>query len=155
MSAVVRPEEERFEPMLASDLNEVAQIERDAYRFPWTLGNFQDSLRAGYCAWTLRAPSREIVAYSVVMIALEEAHLLNLSVARAHQRIGYGWRMLDWMAQRSRDHGAHTMLLEVRPSNPAALRLYERYGFQRIGARRGYYPAERGREDAIVMRITL
>jgi ribosomal-protein-alanine N-acetyltransferase len=59
------------------------------------------------------------------------------------------------MADRSRDHGARTMLLEVRPSNPAALRLYARYGFERIGVRRGYYPADRGREDAVVMRITL
>ena len=47
------------------------------------------------------------------------------------------------------------MLLEVRPSNPAAIRLYDRYGFQRIGVRRGYYPAAEGREDAIVMRVTL
>ncbi|HEU0204758.1 MAG TPA: ribosomal protein S18-alanine N-acetyltransferase [Burkholderiaceae bacterium] len=155
MSAVVRPQEEGFEPMLMTDLDEVVRIEREVYRFPWTLGNFQDSLRAGYSSWNMRAPTRAIIAYSIVMIALDEAHLLNLSVARGYQRSGYGWRMLDWMADRSRDHGARTMLLEVRPSNPAALRLYERYGFERIGMRRGYYPADRGREDAIVMRITL
>jgi ribosomal-protein-alanine N-acetyltransferase len=59
------------------------------------------------------------------------------------------------MAEAARGHGARTMLLEVRPSNAAAARLYSRYGFERIGVRRGYYPAHGGREDAIVMRIAL
>ena len=89
------------------------------------------------------------------MLALDEAHLLNLSVARECQRRGLGWRTLEWIADVARGHGARTMLLEVRPSNPAAIRLYDRYGFQRIGVRRGYYPAADGREDAIVMRVTL
>jgi ribosomal-protein-alanine N-acetyltransferase len=151
----VRPQEERFEPMLAADLEEIVAIERDVYRFPWSLGNFQDSLRAGYCAWTLRAASREIVAYSIVAIGVDEAHLLNLSVARSWQRLGCGWRMLDWMADRSREYRARTMLLEVRPTNLGALHLYGRYGFEQIGMRKGYYPAARGREDAIVMRIAL
>lgn len=155
MSAVVRPLEDRFEPMLATDLDEVAAIERDVYPFPWTRGNFQDSLAAGHSSWVLRGPRRELISYSIVMIALDEAHLLNLSVARQYQRRGHGWRTMEWMAQRARDYGARSMLLEVRPSNPAALRLYGRYGFQHIGTRREYYPGQSSREDAIVMRITL
>ncbi len=155
MSAVVRPAEERFEPMLVSDLDAVAAVEKEIYPFPWTRGNFQDALSAGYSSWMLLSGRREIVAYSIVMIAIDEAHLLNLSVARGYQRSGFGWRMLEWMAHRARDYGARSMLLEVRPSNADALRLYERYGFVRIGVRRGYYPAHGGREDAIVMRIAL
>lgn len=155
MSAVVRPAEERFEPMLVGDLDAIAAVENEIYAFPWTRGNFQDALSAGYSAWMLLGGRREIVGYSIVMIAIDEAHLLNLSVARGYQRTGYGWRMLEWMAQRARDYGARTMLLEVRPTNADALRLYERYGFRRIGVRRGYYPAHGGREDAIVMRVAL
>jgi ribosomal-protein-alanine N-acetyltransferase len=155
MSALARPNEERFVPMLAHDLDRIAWIESDLYPFPWTRGNFQDSLQAGYSTWTLRDGYDDVVAYSVVMIAIDEAHLLNLSVARAYQRRGYGWRMLDWMASRARDHGARTMLLEVRPSNVDARRLYARYGFEKIGARRDYYPAVGGREDADVLRIAL
>ncbi|MCS7100374.1 MAG: ribosomal protein S18-alanine N-acetyltransferase [Burkholderiaceae bacterium] len=155
MAAVLRPQEERFEPMRAQDLDEVIAVERDIYPFPWTRGNFQDALAAGYSAWLLRAPHANLIAYAIVMLALDEAHLLNLSVARRYQRRGYGWRMLDWMAACARDYGARTMLLEVRPSNEPALRLYARYGFDRIGVRRGYYPAHDGREDAIVMRISL
>ena len=155
MSAVVRPAEDQFEPVLASDLDTIAQIENEIYPFPWTRGNFQDALSTGYSAWMLTGARREVMAYSIVMIAIDEAHLLNLSVARRYQRCGYGWRTLEWMAQRARDYGARSMLLEVRPSNQDGLRLYARYGFARIGVRRGYYPALGGREDAIVMRITL
>lgn len=155
MNAVVRPVEERFEPMLVTDLEAVARAESEIYAFPWTRGNFQDALSAGYSAWMLLGARREIVAYSIVMIAIDEAHLLNLSVARGYQRSGFGWRTLEWMAQRAREYGARSMLLEVRPTNQDALRLYGRYGFTRIGLRRGYYPAHGGREDAIVMRIAL
>jgi [ribosomal protein S18]-alanine N-acetyltransferase len=103
----------------------------------------------------LRTGSGQLIGYAVVMIALDEAHLLNLSVAREFQRCGHGWRMLDSMASIARDHGARSMLLEVRPSNMTGQRLYVAYGFDRIGRRRDYYPAAGGREDAIVMRIAL
>lgn len=155
MSAVPRQEVERIAPMQASDLPEVLAVEQAAYDFPWTHGNFIDSLRAGHSAWTMRDSGGALIAYAVVMIAIDEAHLLNLTVAPQCQRFGFGWRMLEAMAENARSYGARTMLLEVRPSNAAAQKMYERYGFVRIGARRGYYPAAAGREDAIVMRVSL
>ena len=141
--------------MTTGDLDDVVRVEAQIYPFPWTHGNFADSLRSGYSCWVLRDRVGALQAYAIVMLTLDEAHLLNLSVARDCQGLGLGWRTLEWIAQVARGHGARTMLLEVRPSNPAAIRLYERYGFQRIGVRRGYYPAADGREDAIVMRVTL
>ena len=155
MSAQLRPSVERYAPMTGADLDDVAEVEGQIYPFPWTRGNFADSLHAGYSCWLVRDSGGRLQAYAIVMLALDEAHLLNLSVARDAQRAGLGWRTLQWIADVSREHGARTMLLEVRPSNPAAQRLYERYGFQPIGVRRGYYPAQDGREDAIVMRISL
>jgi ribosomal-protein-alanine N-acetyltransferase len=155
MSALPRSDEDRYVPMTEADLDEVAAAEREIYPFPWTRGNFLDALHAGYTAWVLRDGTRRVAAYGVMMMALDEAHLLNLSVARHAQRSGLGWQTLGWMADVARDHGGRTMLLEVRPTNDAALRLYQRYGFERIGVRRGYYPARDGREDAIVMRIAL
>ena len=155
MSALLRPEPERFAPMTAADLDDVAAVEQQIYPFPWTRGNFADSLNAGYSAWVLRDPAGQLQSYAVMMLAVDEAHLLNLSVAGDAQRRGLGWRTLEWIAEVARGHGAHTLLLEVRPSNPAALRLYQRYGFERVGSRRGYYPARDGREDALVMRVML
>lgn len=155
MSALLRVDPDRYAPMAEADLDDVVLAEKEVYPFPWTRGNFLDALHAGYTAWVLRDAKGAVVAYSVMMMALDEAHLLNLSVARDAQRTGLGWRTLDWMADVARGYGARTMLLEVRPSNEAAVRLYQRYGFERIGVRRGYYPTHGGREDAIVMRIPL
>jgi ribosomal-protein-alanine N-acetyltransferase len=155
MSALPRTDSGRYAPMTEADLDMVVVAEKEVYPFPWTRGNFLDALRAGYSAWVLRDADGVLAAYSVMMIALDEVHLLNLTVARHAQRTGLGWRTLEWMAEVARGYGARTMLLEVRPSNEAALRLYQRYGFERIGVRRGYYPASGGREDAIVMRIAL
>jgi [ribosomal protein S18]-alanine N-acetyltransferase len=155
VSAVRRPEEPEFRPLLPQDLNQVMRIEVDVYPFPWTRGNFEDALRAGHTAWALFDGAQSMVTYAIAMLAVDEAHLLNLSVARAYQRQGYGWKTLEWVAQCTRDYGARSLLLEVRPSNEVALRLYHRYGFERIGVRRGYYPAAGGREDAVVMRVPL
>jgi ribosomal-protein-alanine N-acetyltransferase len=157
VSAVRQPDAPQFRPLSLQDLNQVLRIEAEVYPFPWTRGNFEDALRAGYTSWALcdGDGAQSMIAYAIAMLAVDEAHLLNLSVARAYQRQGYGWRMLEWMAQCTRDYGARSLLLEVRPSNEAALRLYQRYGFERIGMRRGYYPGASGREDAVVMRVPL
>jgi len=155
MSALAQAPDELFMPMSSWHLEEVMGIESEVYPYPWTRGNFEDALRAGNTAWTLLDPERHVIAYAVAMLAVDEAHLLNLSVAGPLHRKGYGWKMLEWMAQRTRDYGARSLLLEVRPSNAAALRLYQRYGFERIGLRPGYYPAVGGREDAVVMRVPL
>jgi ribosomal-protein-alanine N-acetyltransferase len=155
VSALPRLDGDRYAPLIEIDLDDVVAAEKDVYPFPWTRGNFTDALQAGYSAWVLRDAAGKVAAYSVMMMALDEAHLLNLSVARHAQRTGLGWRTLDWMADVARGYGGRTMLLEVRPSNEAAIRLYQRYGFERIGVRRGYYPTHGGREDAIVMRIPL
>lgn len=155
LSALPKQELDRYEPMTEADLREVVAIEADIYPFPWTRGNFLDSVRAGYSVWVLRDARAALIAYSVMTLMIDEAHLLNLSVARERQRAGLGWRTLEWMAEVARGYGARTMLLEVRPSNGSAVRMYERYGFQKIGVRRGYYPAQNSREDALVMRVAL
>ena len=130
MSALPKPTLDRYTPMVEADLREVVAIESDIYPFPWTRGNFLDSVRAGYSVWVC-AIRRCADCYSVMTLMIDEAHLLNLSVARNCRREGVGWRTLEWMAEVARGYGARTMLLEVRPSNASAVRMYERYGFKR------------------------
>src|SRR6266571_4042437 len=134
MSAVLRPAT-RFEPMTEADLRAVLEIEEAIYAFPWTPWNFRDSLRAGYSCWVYR-DVEGLIGYAVLVLAAGEAHLLNLSVA-------------------ARAHRAKVLFLEVRPSNEAGQRLYTGYGFRQVGVRRGYYPAQRGREDALVLALNL
>jgi ribosomal-protein-alanine acetyltransferase len=142
--------------MSLQDLDEVMRIERAVYPFPWTRGNFSDSLLAGHDAWRFDEDSGRMIGYAVLMWAPDEVHLLNLSVDQAWQGKGLGQRLLRWLADDVHRRGAPALLLEVRPSNPVALRLYERVGMRRIGLRRGYYPSFEGRrEDAVVMRSSL
>ena len=144
----------RYRTMVPEDIETIAAIECDIYPHPWTRGNFVDSLAAGYDCRILECAG-EMAGYGVLMVAAGEAHLLNLSVARGWQRQGLGRALLEHFTQRARAGGADLLLLEVRPSNTAALALYEAAGLRRIGLRRGYYPAGERREDAVVMRKEL
>jgi ribosomal-protein-alanine N-acetyltransferase len=153
MSAVPRPEV-RIRPLMVADLDAVEAIERSIYEFPWTLGNFRDSIAAGYSCWALR-DAHGLIGYAVVMLGADEAHLLNLSIAAPCQRRGHASRLLEHLMAVARDYGARVLFLEVRPSNEGARRLYARYGFRQVGTRRDYYPARDGREDALLLALTL
>lgn len=144
----------RFRPMTEADLDAVMAIEPHIYSHPWTRGNFVDSLASGYSAWVL-LDGAKIIGYSLMMLVLDEAHLLNLSIAKAYQKRGLGRLLLEHMIANARQHGAANMFLEVRPSNISAIALYENIGFNEMAIRRGYYPAHNGREDAVLMGLAL
>jgi [ribosomal protein S18]-alanine N-acetyltransferase len=158
MSAQLQPDEPgdlRCVPMTVADLDRVMAIERVAYEFPWTRGNFVDSLAAGYDALLLRDGWGAIRAYCVVMPGVQETHLLNLTVAPPYQGSGLARLMLDILVADS-PAATRWMMLEVRLSNERAQAIYRRYGFVEVGRRPGYYPAAHGRrEDACVMRLAL
>lgn len=144
----------RYAPMFDADLDWVVANEAELHPYPWSRGNFADSLGAGYSAWIQLADGQRS-AYAVVLSVLDEAHLLNISVVRSLQGRGLGAAFLSFLCARARENGATQFFLEVHPSNKPAHALYERMGFEQIGHRKGYYPAPNGREDAIVMRLAL
>lgn len=149
-------DELHFAPMQTSDLDEVLTIENDVYPYPWTRGNFLDSLYSGYLAMTLRDSADALVGYFLLMLAVDEAHLLNISVRRDLHGHGVGRFQLGRVMRIAAERGMASILLEVRPSNQRAYDVYCRYGFVEIGRRKGYYPAAGNtREDAIVMRYSL
>ena len=143
-----------YRRMTTADLDAVLRIENHVYAHPWTRGNFGDSLEAGYRCLIMEVAG-DIAGYAIVMIGAGEAHLLNLSVADAWQRRGLGRDLLHQVINLARREAAERLLLEVRESNVAAQALYQGSGFLRIAQRHDYYPARRGREDAIVMERTL
>lgn len=150
MSAVLREGEHEFRPMCETDLLTVMGIEKRAYAFPWTHGIFLDCLRAGYDCWVYLV-STEIVGYGVCHSVAGETHILNLTVDPDHQRRGIGSQILQRFVDFAARQAVDTVLLEVRPSNVAALRLYRSAGFNEVGMRRNYYPAENGKEDALIL----
>lgn len=143
-----------YEPMREADLADVLTLEESVYPHPWSMSNFVDSLNSNYEAWVLRDQNGELLGYFLLMAIVDEAHLLNVAVAARMQGQGLGRVLLNQAVACARGLGMESVLLEVRPSNERALRIYERYGFKQIGRRKGYYPAaNQQREDAIVMRF--
>jgi [ribosomal protein S18]-alanine N-acetyltransferase len=141
-------------PMREDDLDKVIAVENAAYEFPWTLGVFRDCLRVGYSCWIVEV-NEQTVGHGIMSVAAQEAHILNLCIIPAVQRIGLGQALLEHLLDVAKAHQANELFLEVRPSNHAASRLYERAGFSSVGFRKAYYPDHTGREDAIVMSINL
>jgi [ribosomal protein S18]-alanine N-acetyltransferase len=146
--------EVRIRPMLEGDVDEVLRIEQASYAFPWTSGIFHDSLRVGYHCSVMEV-GYVLAGYGVLSSGAGEAHLLNVCVREQFRFRGLGRRMLGYLLAQAFETGARVMFLETRPSNLAAVRLYQAQGFVQIGVRRGYYQAIEGREDAIVMRRSL
>ena len=135
--------------MTPADLERVIRVEREVYEFPWSERIFNDCIRVGYHCWLALADD-EVVGHAVISVTAGESHMLNLSIARAQQRKGYGRQFIEFLIQDARAHAAETMLLEVRPSNTAAIQCYHAAGFSEIGSRKDYYPAADGREDALL-----
>ncbi len=145
-----------FAPMRANDVDEVSRVEDDAYPFPWTRGNFLDSLASGYVARIAREADGRLAGYFLLMPAVDDMHLLNITVRPDLQGRGIGRQLLDKVCTLTREAGIAAVLLEVRPSNLNALSVYRHIGFTQIGLRKSYYPAAaQSREDAIVMRLAL
>ncbi len=158
MSAQLKPSLQ-LRPMQIDDLDAIMQIEPTIYSHSWTRGNFSDSLNSGYSAWVLESEG-EMIGYALMMLVMDEVHLLNLSIAKHRQKQGLGRYLLQHMISNAKQCKASNMFLEVRPSNVSAIALYENMGFNEMAVRRGYYPAdpktsENGREDAVLMGLVL
>ena len=143
-----------YRPMREADLDDVLTIEREAYEFPWSREIFEDCLRIGYSCRVLESEGA-VNAYGMLQFATGTSRLLNLCVRRSMHRQGLGRRMLTLLLETARSHHAEAVVLEVRPSNAAARRLYGSMGFAEAGIRSGYYPARVGREDAVLLSLAL
>lgn len=151
MSAVVSTERPQLRAMRESDLAHVLAVENSAYEFPWTLGIFRDCLRVGYHCYVFETAAGRIIGHGIMSVAAGECHILNVCVRPDWQRQGLGGEMVEHLCELARRKGARMVLLEVRASNAVAYRVYNRLGFDEVGIRHNYYPAQRGRENAIIL----
>lgn len=150
MSAVLETSTEQVRLMNHDDLSVIMGIETRAYDFPWSEGIFRDCMRVGYSCWVYELDC-VILGYGVVSLGVGECHVLNLCVAPDAQNQGIGRKLLQHLLDTALCYNIDTVLLEVRPSNPAAISLYTSEGFNEVGRRKDYYPARHGREDALIL----
>ncbi len=154
-----------FLPMQAADLDAVLEIEAVSHLHPWTKGNFSDSLAAGHWAYCIRPQVDQAIkgsyldpailwAYCILFPAVDELHLLNITVSPKLRKLGMATRMMAAIEGVAAQQNMPRIILEARPSNLAAINLYQKLGYEQIGLRKNYYPADPQlgvREDALVM----
>ena len=145
---------QQFRRMLDEDVPRVMQIEKLGHAFPWTEGIFRDCIRVGYVCVVFEEDN-EIIAYGVMSVAAGEAHVFNVAVDIKRRNQGLGRKVMEYLMEDARARKAQSLFLEVRPSNIAAVNLYESLGFNQIGIRKDYYPHPNGREDAMIFAMDL
>ncbi len=140
--------------MEVEDLVQIIRIEEASYEFCWTEKIFRDCMKSGYCCLVL-ADNDNVFGYAVLMIGAGESHVLNICISNTHRAKGWARHLMMEMIDFSVCLQCNDMFLEVRPSNPIAYGLYQSLGFNDVGMRTDYYKARNGREDAIVMAMSL
>ena len=144
-----------FKPMTEKDLPRVFEIENSAGPHPWPLNNFRDSIESNHCCLVAEL-NETIIAQGIIMNVVDEAQLLILTVDADHQKKGIGKALLQQLIFQAKRHKAKTLFLEVRASNSTAFQLYIDAGFNEIGRRYNYYPADGHKsEDAITMALDI
>ena len=144
----------QFSEFKENDLSAIGLIENEVHAFPWTQGNFLDSIKSNHACLMMKL-NEEIIGYAVMMFVLDECHLLNISIKKNMQKKGYGSHLLNEVIRRANLTHAKTIYLEVRVSNQAAINLYDKHGFNEMSIRKDYYRAREGREDAVLMGLVI
>jgi ribosomal-protein-alanine N-acetyltransferase len=144
----------QFSNFKESDLSAIELIENEVHAYPWTRGNFLDSIKSSHTCLMMKL-NEEIVGFTVMMFVLDECHLLNISIKKNMQKKGFGSHFLKEVIRRARLAHSKTIYLEVRISNHAAIHLYDKHGFNEMSIRKDYYRAKEGREDAVLMGLVI
>jgi ribosomal-protein-alanine N-acetyltransferase len=144
----------QFSDFKENDLSAIGLIENEVHAYPWTQGNFLDSIKSNHACLMMKL-NEEIIGYAVMMFILDECHLLNISIKKNMQKKGYGSHLLNEVIRRANLTHAKTIYLEVRVSNQAAINLYDKHGFNEMSIRKDYYRAREGREDAVLMGLVI
>lgn len=136
------------------DLDAAFAIEQRSHAFPWSEKTFASNQGERYLNYQLRVDG-VLAAFAITQLVLDEATLFNLAVDPAFQRRGLGLQLLQHLIAELEARGVMTLWLEVRASNRRAIALYERLNFNEVSIRRNYYPTADGKEDAVMMALTI
>ncbi len=141
------PDHIKIEPMREEDVEAVAAIEKTSFSDPWPIESFRSELHNNLANYLVARLEGTLIAYIGAWLMLDEVHITTLAVTENHRRRGIASRLVEKLIAEARPRGACFLTLEVRPSNKAAIRFYEKFGFTVLGRRKRYYI----NEDALVM----
>jgi len=140
-------------PLTIKNFQQLLAIEQQD-EFPWPEGVLRDCFLMHDEIYGVQWNDK-IIAYAVMRLLLEEGELLNIITDKAFRSQGYGKALLKHLLSIAQQQNIKKIYLEVRVSNSAAIDLYAKLGFKKIGLRKNYYPAKEGREDASILALDL
>ena len=135
--------------MQETDLDEVAALEKEIFTLPWTRKGFADALESPYSVYLCAVQDGSIIGYTGYLRSFEEAAITNVAVAPALRGRHVGESLLAALMRAGMEDGIERFTLEVRVSNTAARRLYEKLGYREEGRRKGFY--DYPKEDALIL----
>ena len=139
-----------IEPMNASHVPQIAQLEKRCFSDPWSEKSIASELENPLSVWLVAVDGGELIGYVGSQTVLGETDMMNLAVAPEARRQGTGRALVLALVDALTEKGSHSLMLEVRVSNPPAQKLYESLGFSQVGRRPKYYVNPR--EDALILR---
>lgn len=135
--------------MCQADLEEVAALEQTIFSMPWSQKGFDAAIRQDAALYLTARLDGKLAGYCGLLQSFDEADITNVAVAPQFRNQGVAHAMLTQLMRNGKDRGIENFTLEVRAGNEAALHLYEKLGFERVGVRRNFY--EKPQEDAVIM----
>ena len=145
----IDPRSLRFEPLRATHIPRILEIEKDSNSAPWSEKSFQNELENKQSVFLVAMSGNKIVGYGGLWLCIDEAHITTLAVAPDARRNGIGKAIMVQLLSRAQEQGMVCSTLEVRAGNEAAIELYRDIGYRETSHRRAYYPDNK--EDAVVM----
>jgi len=136
-------------PMIAEDLEQVVEIEKASMPSPWSKELFEEELKREAARYFVGEIDGQVVGYMGYWEAPEEAHIINLAIGPSFRKKGLGFQMMEYCLRFAYNKGARLATLEVRESNEAAQKLYEKMNFRTVAIRKKYYSDNQ--ENAVVM----
>ncbi len=149
--SIINLSEIKISPMIKEDIESVVKIEEEAYgKHHWAKSSFYDEMANNLAKYySAKTPDGELVGYAGTWHIIDEGHITTIAVKKEFLRNHIGEAIIQRIIEDCYKEGVKYLTLEVRVSNVAAIKLYEKYGFQSLGTRKGYY--QDNNEDALIM----
>lgn len=138
-----------FRPMTQGDADAVADLELKCFAMPWSRADFFREIKNELAEYVIGELDKKIVAYAGAWVSFEQAEVMHVAVEPKLRGQGIGTLLFGELIKAVKARGAKSITLEVRPSNAAAIKLYENFGLKSVGRRKNYY--RDNDEDALIM----
>lgn len=139
-----------IQKMTNAQLAQVAQLEKDNFRDPWSERSIAGELQNPLALWLVALDGEQVIGYVGSQTVLDETDMMNVAVAAPYRRQGVARALITELIRQLARQGSRSLTLEVRASNQGAIGLYTRLGFVQTGCRPGYY--RNPREDGLILR---